>query len=178
MKKLLYSLIVSFILVSCNQDLGNLSSVSTEEIKMNQVYELALKQQTFTASSLEACVDLALKSVPNSVFLKNAKVSSKWKKVTVVADVWSLSKTRPGKNTGLNLDKYKKPKGKDQSFNKDKIKFKEGMKVAWNHPKAGEGVGVISKISGNIASIDKVIGSNGKPGKSIRLPIDVLKPVK
>ena len=78
MKKLLYSLIVSFILVSCNQDLGNLSSVSTEEIKMNQVYELALKQQTFTASSLEACVDLALKSVPNSVFLKNAKVSKRF----------------------------------------------------------------------------------------------------
>ena len=111
MKKLLYSLIVSFILVSCTQDLGNLSSISTKEIKMNHNYELALKQQTYTASSLEACVDLALKSVPNSVFLKNAKVSSKWKKVTVVADVWSLAKKQPEKNPGLTLDKYKKPKG-------------------------------------------------------------------
>ena len=80
MKKLLFSLSVSFILVSCTQDLGNLSSISTQDIKMNQKYELALKQQTYTANSLEACVDLALKTVPNSVYLKNAKVSSKGKK--------------------------------------------------------------------------------------------------
>ena len=106
MKKLLFSLSVSFILVSCTQDLGNLSSISTEDIKMNQKYELALKQQAYTANSLEACVDLALKTVPNSVFLKNAKVSSKGKKVTVVADVWSLAKKRPEKNPELNLDKY------------------------------------------------------------------------
>ena len=92
MKKLLFGLVVSSVFVSCTQDLGNLSSISTEEIKMNQRYELALKQQTYTANSLEACVDLALKTVPNSVFLKNAKVSSKGKKVTVVADVWSLAK--------------------------------------------------------------------------------------
>ena len=120
MKKLLYSLIVSFILVSCNQDLGNLSSISTQDIKMNQKYELALKQQTYTANSLEACVDLALKTVPNSVYLKNAKVSSKGNKVTVVADVWSLAKKQPEKNPGLTLDKYKKPKGQSS---KDKIKF-------------------------------------------------------
>ena len=44
MKKLLFSLSVSFILVSCTHDLGNLSSISTEDIKMNQKYELALKQ--------------------------------------------------------------------------------------------------------------------------------------
>ena len=68
MKKLLFSLVVSSVFVSCTQDLGNLSSISTEEIKMNQRYELALKQQTYTANSLEACVDLALKTVPNSVF--------------------------------------------------------------------------------------------------------------
>ena len=80
MKKLLFSLSVSFILVSCTQDLGNLSSISTKDIKMNHNYELALKQQTYTANSLEACVDLALKTVPNSVYLKNAKVSSKGKK--------------------------------------------------------------------------------------------------
>ena len=175
MKKLLFSLSVSFILVSCTQDLGNLSSISTKDIKMNQKYELALKQQTYTANSLEACVDLALKSVPNSVYLKNAKVSSKGKKVTVVADVWSLSKKQPEKNPGLALDKFKKPKGQNS---KDKIKLKEGMMVAWSHPKAGKGRGVISKISGNLASIDKVIGPDGKPGKPVRLPIDVLKRVK
>ena len=102
MKKLLFSLVVSSVFVSCTQDLGNLSSISTEEIKMNQRYELALKQQTYTANSLEACVDLALKTVPNSVFLKNAKVSSKGKKVTVVADVWSLAK-KPVSYTHLTL---------------------------------------------------------------------------
>ena len=175
MKKLLFTIAISFILVSCTQHLGNLSSISTKDIKMNQNYELALKQQTYTANSLESCVDLALKTVPNSVFLKNAKVSSKGKKVTVVADVWSLAKKRPEKNPELNLDKYKKPQAQSS---KDKIKFKEGMKVAWNHPKAGEGSGVISKISGNMASIDKVIGSDGKPGKPVRLPVSVLKPLK
>ena len=175
MKKLLFSIAISFILVSCTQHLGNLSSISTKDIKMNQNYELALKQQTYTANSLESCVDLALKTVPNSVYLKNAKVSSKGKKVTVVADVWSLAKKQPEKNPGLALDKFKKPKG--QSSN-DKIKFKEGMKVAWSHPKAGKGSGIISKIFGNIASIDKVVLSDGKPGKPVRLPIDFLKPVK
>tara|TARA_B100001741_G_C16278721_1_gene471192 strand:+ start:160 stop:693 length:534 start_codon:yes stop_codon:yes gene_type:complete len=177
MKKLLFSLVVSSVFVSCTQDLGNLSSISTEEIKMNQKYELALKQQTYTANSLEACVDLALKTVPNSVFLKNAKVSTKGKKVTVLADVWSLAKKRSDKNPELSLDKYKK-NNKGQSSNNIKFKLKEGMKVAWKHPKAGDGRGVISKISGNMASIDKVVGSDGKPGKPVRLPIAVLKPVK
>jgi len=175
MKKLLFSFIVSFIFVSCNKDLGNLSSISTKDIKMNQRYELTLKQQSYTANSLEECVDLALKKVPNSVFLKNAKVSSKGNKVTVVADVWSLAKKRPEKNSGLTLDKYKKPKGESI---KDKIKLKVGMKVDWKHPKAGEGRGIISKISGNIASIDNVVGSDGKPGKSVRLPINFLNPLK
>ena len=88
MKKLLFSLAISLLLVSCSMDLGNLSSISTKDIKMNQQYELALKQQTYIANSLQECVDLALKMVPNSVFLKNAKVSTKGKKVIVVADVW------------------------------------------------------------------------------------------
>ena len=70
MKKLLISLAIVLILVSCTQDLGNLSSISTKDIKMNQNYELALKQQTYSANSIEACVDLALKTVPNSVYLK------------------------------------------------------------------------------------------------------------
>lgn len=175
MKKLLFSLILSCALVSCTQNLGNLSSISTKEIKTNQSYELALKQQTYTSTSLEACVDLALKTVPNSVFLKNAKVSSKGKKVTVVADVWSLAKKRPEKNPGLALDKYKKPRGQ---ISRDKIKFREGMKVSWKHPKSGSGSGIISQISGNIASIDKVSGPNGKPAKPVRLPVSILKVIK
>ena len=175
MKKLLLSLSVSFILVSCTQDLGILSSVSTKHVKMNQKFELAQKQQTFTANSLEECVDLALKSVPKSAFLTNAKVSSKGKKVTVVADVWSLSKKQPEKNPGLTLDKYNNPNAQNS---KTKTKLKEGMKVTWSHPKIGKGNGIISKISDNIAFIDKVIGSDGKTGKPVRLPIDILKPAK
>ena len=177
MKKLLFSLTVSLLLVSCSMDLGNLSSISTKDIKMNQQYELALKQQTYIANSLQECVDLALKMVPNSVFLKNAKVSTKGKKVIVVADVWSLSKKRPQKNPGLALDKYKRPKGKGQS-SKVNLKLKEGMKVTWKHPKAGSGSGIISKISGNIASIDKVVGLDGKPGKPVKLPVEILKLAK
>ena len=176
MKKILFTIIFSCLVTSCTNDLGTLSSISSEEIKFNQRYELALKQQSYTSNSLEACVNLALKTVPNSVFLKNAKVTTKGKKVTVVADVWSLSKKRPEKKTELNLDKYKRPKG--NSANNVKTKFKEGMKVSWSHPKAGEGRGVISKISGNMASIDKVIGLDGKPGKPVRLPLAVLKPSK
>lgn len=175
MKKLLISLAIVLILVSCTQDLGNLSSISTKDIKMNQNYELALKQQTYSANSLEACVDLALKSVPNSVYLKNVKVSSKGKKVTVLADVWTLAKKQPEKNKGLTLDKYKKSKGE---ISNDKIKFKEGMKVSWVHPKAGKGSGIISNLSGNIATIEKVVGSNGQPGKPVRLPVSFLKPIK
>ena len=175
MKKLLYSsLVVSFIFSGCTKDLGILSSISTEDINMNQSYELALKQQTYTASSLEACVDLALKTVPNSVFLKKAKVSTKGKKVTVVADVWSLAKKRPEKNPDLK-NKFKKPLAHSS---KDKFKLTKGMKVTWKHPKAGEGSGVIFEISGNIAKIDNVVGSDGKPGNPVRLPISVLTPVK
>ena len=102
-------------------------------------------------------------------------MSSKGKKVTVLADVWTLAKKQPEKNKGLTLDKYKKSKGE---ISNDKIKFKEGMKVSWVHPKAGKGSGIISNLSGNIATIEKVVGSNGQPGKPVRLPIDFLKPIK
>ena len=179
MKKILFIITMCFIFGSCTKDLGTLSSISTKEIKINQNYELSLKQQSYTASSLEECINLALKAVPNSIFLKNVKVSSKGTKISIIGDVWALSKKQPEKNPDLNLDKYKKPKGQSSmSIVNDKAKFKEGMKVTWSHPKAGEGVGVISKIYGNMASIDKVVGLDGKPGKPVRLPLSVLKAVK
>ena len=65
------------------------------------------------------------------------------KKVTVVADVWSLAKKKPEKNPGLNLNKYKKPNGKGS---KDKIMFKEGIKVTWIHPKAGKGSATMHSV--------------------------------
>ena len=91
------SIVVCSMFVSCTKDLGTLQNISTKEFKTDQRYELALKQQVYTANSLEDCVNLALKAVPNSAFLRNAKVSSKGKRVTVVTDVWSASKKRAEK---------------------------------------------------------------------------------
>lgn len=180
MKKILMSIAVCSILASCTKDLGTLENLSTKEFKTDQRYELALKQQSYTANSLEECVNLALKAVPNSAFLRNAKVSSKGKKVTVITDVWSASKKRAEKNPELTLDKYKKPKGQASKARDDKARaqFKVGMKVSWDHPKAGSGSGMISKLSGDIAQITKVVMSDGKPGKPVRLPVSVLKPMR
>ena len=169
-------------MVSCTKDLGTLTNVSTKDFKTDLNYELALKQQSFTSTSLEATVNLALKAVPNSS-LKNTKVSSKGKKVTIVTDVWSLSKKKKKeKNKDLQVDKYKKkPKGQSSVSRPDmsKIsKLKKGMKVSWDHPKAGSGSGIIVSISGMLAQIDKVIGKDGKPGKPLKLPLEVLKPAK
>ena len=175
------SIAVCSMFVSCTKDLGTLQSISTKEFKTDQRYELALKQQVYTANSLEDCVNLALKAVPNSAFLRNAKVSSKGKKVTVITDVWSASKKRAEKNPELDLDKYKKPKGqtsRDRVTSVDISNFKVGMKVSWDHPKAGVGHGVIAKILGAMAQIDKVVDSEGKPGKPVRLPLSVLSPKK
>ena len=180
MKKILMSIAVCSILASCTKELGTLENLSTKEFKTDQRYELALKQQSFTANSLEECVNLALKAVPNSAFLRNAKVSSKGKKVTVISDVWSATKKRAEKNPELALDKYKKPKGqvsKDR-VNKAKSPLKVGMQVSWDHSKAGRGSGIIFKISGDMAQINKVVMSDGNIGKPVTLPVSILKPMR
>lgn len=183
MKKIIVGMLALSLMVSCTKDLGTLSNVSTKDFKTDQNYELALKHQSFTSSSLEASVNLALKSVPNSSFLKNTKVTSKGKKVTIVTDVWSLSKkTKKQKNKELQVDKYKKkPKGQTSVSRTDgsnTSKFKKGMKVSWDHPKAGSGTGMIVSISGMLAQIEKVIGKDGKLGKPLKLPLEILKPAK
>ena len=181
MKKIIAGVALLSLMVSCTKDLGMLNSMSTKDFKADQQYELALKQQSFTANSLEASVNLALMAVPKSAFLRNTKVSSKGKKITIITDVWSMTKRRPDKNKDLQLDKYKKPKG--QSSQKrpsaDLIAMlKKGMKVTWDHPKAGAGSGVIAGISGMVAQIEKVLDKDGKPGKPIKLPLEILKPAK
>ena len=178
MKKIFLSALVCAILSSCTKDLGRLENLSTKEFKTDQRYELALKQQSYTANSLEECVNLALKAVPNSAFLRNATVTSKGKKVTVVTDVWSSAKKRPEKNPELTLDKYKRPRGQSSRDRVSKAAgdLKVGMHVSWDHPKAGKGSGMISKISGDIAQIDKVMTPDGKPAKPVTLPLNVLKP--
>ena len=183
MKKIITGVVALSLMVSCTKDLGTLTNVSTKDFKTDLNYELALKQQSFTSNSLEASVNLALKAVPNSSFLKNTKVSSKGKKVTIVTDVWSLSKKKKReKNKDLQVDKYKKkPKGQTSVSRPDMSeisKLKKGMKVSWDHPKAGSGTGMIVSISGMLAQIDKVIGKDGKPGKPLKLPLEVLKPLK
>ena len=181
MKKIITGIAMLSIIASCTKDLGTLQNVSTKDFKTDQQYELALKQQTFTANSLEASVEMALKAVPNSSFLKNTKISSKGKKVTIVTDVWSLSKKRAERNKDLKVDKYSKPKGqtsRPRPSDAKASKLKKGMKVSWDHPKAGIGTGIIVSISGSLAQIDKVINKDGKPGKPLKLPLEVLKPIK
>ncbi len=181
MKKIIAGFALISLVVSCTKDLGTLQNVSTKDFKTDLKYELALKQQSFTANSLEASVNLALKAVPNSSFLKNTKVSSKGKNITIVTDVWSISKQRPIKNKDLKLNKYKEPKGQTSQKRPSASsvsKLKKGMQVTWDHPKAGIGTGVIASISGVIAQIDKVLDKEGKPGKPLKLPLDILKPAK
>jgi hypothetical protein len=178
MKKILLGLAISTMMVSCTKDLGSLQSVSTKEFKTNQNYELALKRQSYTAKSLEECVDKALKSVPNSAFLKNTQVTSKLNKVTIVTDIWTAAKKPKEK---ADKTKYKKPKGQSSKnrVNASNAKdLKIGMRVSWDHPKAGKGNGMIVKIAEGMAQVDKVINSDGKPGKPLRLPLEVLKPMK
>lgn len=177
MKKLFFALTVCLIFASCTKDLGSLNTLSTQEVKPNVFYELALKQQSFTSNSIEACVDLALNSVSNSVFLKNAKVSSKGKNITIVADVWVVSKKQPEKNPELYFDKFKKTKGMmPDDFFRDK--FEVGMKVKWSHHPNGKAHGVITKISGDIAFVEKVIDKDGNPAKPLKLPLQILRPHK
>lgn len=179
MKKILLGLAITSMFVSCTKDLGSLQSVSTKEFKTNQNYELALKRQSYTAKSLEECVDKALKSVPNSAFLKNTQVTSKMNKITIVTDIWTMAKKK--KEDRADSSKYKKPKGqssKDRVTSANAKDLKVGMRVSWDHPKAGKGNGMITKIAAGTAQIEKVMNSDGKPGKPVRLPLEVLKPMR
>ncbi len=143
-------------------ELGSIETLTTKKMDVNASYELALKQQSYTANSLEGCVNLALNSIPNSAFLRNAKINSKGKNITVVADIWITSKGKAQKNPDLNVDKYKKL-------------FKAGMKVSWDHPKYGKGKGTIAKISGNLVLLKDVVDVSGKSIDSVKLPLSVLK---
>tara|TARA_B110000977_G_C11051605_1_gene482554 strand:- start:1178 stop:1729 length:552 start_codon:yes stop_codon:yes gene_type:complete len=181
MKKIIAGFALLSLIVSCTKDLGTLQNVSTKDFQTDLKYELALKQQSFTATTLEASVDLALRAVPNSSFLKNTKISSKGKNITIVTDVWSMSKEKSIKNKDLKLSKYKTPKGQTSQKRPSASsvsKLKKGMQVTWDHPKAGIGTGVIASISGIVAQIEKVLDKDGKPGKPIKLPLEILKPAK
>jgi hypothetical protein len=180
MKKLII-LFVSAILVSCTNDLGRIHTLSTQEFKIANDFELAVKQMSFTGTSLEACSDAALRSVPRAALLKNVSVTTKGKKVTMVADIWVMTKGTSQKNKDLKVGKYKEPKGQTSQPRRATSnvgKFKAGMKVTWDHPKAGKGSGILAKIMGEMAQIEKVVDANGKQGKPIKLHVSVLKPIK
>ena len=182
MKKIIAVVFILSLSVSCTKELGTLKNISTKELIMDQHYELALKQQTYSSNSLESAVELALKAVPNASFLKHTSIRSKGKKVTIVTDVWATSKKKKKKNDDLRVNKFnKKPQGIVTNNNlmpKGLAKLKKGMQVTWDHPKAGVGSGVIVSISGMLAQIEKVLDKEGKPGKSVKLPLEVLKPAK
>jgi len=187
MKKIIASFVFFSMFVSCTKDLGTLKNISTRDFNPDRNYELAIKQQSFTANSIEASVNLALKAVPNASFLKNTKITSKGKKVTIVTDIWSMTKEKPKKpkkpkkNKNLKLDKFKNPRGKGvknkpTGFNiKD---FKEGMQVSWDDPKFGFGTGMIARISGGTAILEKVEDKYGKQIKPLELPLEILRPEK
>ncbi len=182
MKKIIAGVLVLSIMVSCTRELGSLKNISLKELQMEESFELVLKQQSYTANTLESAVELALKSVPKATFLKNTAVSSKGKKITIITDVWAASKKKKNKNQDLRVNKFnKKNKGTITNLNpKDEnlYKFKEGMRVQWSDPNFGDGSGMITVISGNTALLDKVVDADGQPKGKMKLPLKILKPAK
>jgi len=178
MKKIIALVFILSLSVSCTKELGTLKNISTKELIMDQHYELALKQQTYSSNSLESAVELALKAVPNASFLKHTTIRSKGKKVTIVTDVWAASKKKKKKNDDLRVNKFnKKPQGvvtNNKLRPKGLAKFKKGMKVQWDHPNLGSGYGIIMNISGDIALIDKVHDREGNPIEKQKIPLKAL----
>lgn len=174
MKNILFLIVISSFISSCTKDLGYIQMMSSKKFDLNSQFEIAQKRQTFEGSSLEDCVSKALSSVPNSSFLRNTTVTSKGKKVTIVSDVWSLSKKKKNKRPSIaNGKPDRRRPNKNIPVNSE---FKVGMKVAWSHPKAGEGSGIISKIIGNQAEIS--LPKNGDTNSPVRLPLSILKIMK
>lgn len=167
MKNILSFILVSSLFISCSKELGNIQIISTEKFDLNQQYEIALKRQTFEGVSLEDCVNKALSSVPNSAFLRNSTVTSKGKKVSILSDVWSLTKNKKSIKPSLANN------NRDKKRNNSNYNFKVGMKVSWSHPKAGEGSGKISKIIGTQAEI--ISKGDSDSTKPLRLPLSILK---
>ena len=171
MKNILSLIIISSVFLSCSKELGNIQIISTEKFDLNQQYEIALKRQTFEGVSLEDCVNKALSSVPNSAFLRNSTVTTKGKKVTILSDVWSLTKNKKSVKPSLvnnNRDKKRNNSNPNSNYN-----FKVGMKVSWSHPKAGDGSGKISRIIGTQAEI--ILLGEADSTKPLRLPLSILK---
>ena len=171
MKNILSLIIISSVFLSCSKELGNIQIISTEKFDLNQQYEIALKRQTFEGVSLEDCVNKALSSVPNSAFLRNSTVTTKGKKVTILSDVWSLTKNKKSVKPSLvnnNRDKKRNNSNANSNYN-----FKVGMKVSWSHPKAGDGSGKISRIIGTQAEI--ILTGEVDSTKPLRLPLSILK---
>lgn len=174
MKNILFLIVITSFISSCTKDLGNIQMMSSKKFDLNSQFEIAQKRQTFEGLSLEECVSKALSSVPNSSFLRNTTVTSKGKKVTIVSDVWSLSKKKKNKKPSITNGKPDRRRpNKNTSVNS---KFKVGMKVAWSHPKAGEGSGIISKIIGSQAEVS--LPKNGDSNSPVRLPLSILKIMK
>jgi len=178
MKNLLGIALCASLLSSCTKDLGTINYATTRALDEFNNYEVIHTGASFTAESVDNCVNLALKSTPNAAFLKNLNIQSKGKKVTITADVWGIVKSQKNKDLKLDRFKDKKEKAVKPTLLSGSLDFKEGSKVEWNHPKFGRGQGTIIKLGKEIAQIKVARSSDPEAPKEIKLPIKSLKLIK
>ena len=176
-------LIFSTILISgCTRQIGIINNISNEYDLKSENYELAVENVSFTSSSLDSCIHLALVSVPNSRYLKNTEIITKGKKVIIRTDIWKSIKTSKGNKKNMKKRSYSNLKSKKLLGDKNNQKlskldmFRVGMKVSWDHYKFGSGNGKITKIDTKIALVE----TTDSQSKSIEmsLPLSILKRIK
>ena len=89
------------IISGCTRHIGVINNISHDYDIKSEKYELAVENVSFTSSSLDSCIYLALISVPNSSFLKNTEIITKGKKVIIRTDIWKSIKTTKGKKKDI-----------------------------------------------------------------------------
>ena len=90
----------------CTKHIGIINNISNEYDLKSEKFELAVENVSFTSSSLDSCIHLALISVPNSRYLKNTEIITKGKKVTIRTDIWKSIKTTEGNKKQLKKRSY------------------------------------------------------------------------
>ena len=169
-------------LSGCTKHIGIINNISNEYDLNSEKFELAVENVSFTSSSLDSCIHLALISVPNSRYLKNTEIITKGKKVTIRTDIWKSIKTTEGNKKQLkkrsysNLKSKKLPRDNNNLKSPQLDKFRVGMKVSWDHSKLGSGNGKIIKIDTKIALVETIDSQSNSIEMS--LPLSILKRIK